>query len=124
MRHVRLESEGLWPVDRLEQLEIPFPAVHAAPADLPLRREPFAERLRDTAGFAEGVRDLPRVAGWIPGPFRRARGRIDADHAGPPNAEVAQCPADFAGLTNLRHELLPLRGVSHGGAAAGRRPHR
>ena len=49
VRHVGLEADRLRPVDHLEQLDIPLPAVHAAPADLAFGREPLAVVLGDVA---------------------------------------------------------------------------
>ena len=124
VRHVGLEAERLRPIHLFEQLEIPLPAVHAAPADLAFGGEPFAEPFRDRARLAEGLRDLLRVAVRILGPLRRTRGRIDPDDARRSNPDVTQLLADLARFPDLRDELLALALVPHRRAAAGGRPHR
>ena len=78
VRHVGLESDELRLADFLQQIDHVLPTVHAAPANLAFRREPFAVVLRDFAGFLEGLRDLLCVAFGIGGPVMDAGGGIDA----------------------------------------------
>ena len=124
VRHVCLEAECLRPIHFFEQLEVPLPAVHPAPADLAFGREPLVERLRDRARLAEGLSDLLRIAVRVDGPLGRTRGRIDPDDAGFPDPRVTELLANLAGFPDLRHELLALACVPHRGAAARWRPDR
>ncbi len=69
--HVGLEAERLRAADQLQQLHHAAPAVHAAPADLALGRQPLAVLLGDVAGLAEGLGDPLLVAFRILGPGAR-----------------------------------------------------
>ena len=124
VRHIGLEAERLRPIHLFEQFQIPFPAVHAAPADFSLCREPFAELLRHRARLAKGCGNLLGVAGRIFRPLRRARRGVDPDDAGLADARRTKRCADLTRLPDLRHELTAFVGVAHRRAAAGRRPHR
>ena len=115
--HVGLEADDAGAVGRLKRIDHRLPAVHAAPADLAFRCEPFAEILGDVAGLAPGLGDELGVACRILGPVGRARGRVDADDAIRPDAEVPKCLAQLAGLADIRHELRTVLRRAHGRAA-------
>ena len=72
VRHVRLEAQCLRPIDHLQQLDHVLPAMHAAPADLPFRRQPFAVIFGNVARLRESLRDALRIRLRILRPFRGA----------------------------------------------------
>jgi hypothetical protein len=98
--------------------------VHAAPADLPFGREPLAEVASDLGRLLERPGDLLLVSVGVGGPLADAAGRVDADDAVRPDAQLTQRPGDPAPLADLLQELLAPLTLVQGRAAASRRPDR
>ena len=111
------------PVDGFQQLDHVPRAVHAAPADFALGRQPLAEFLGDVAGLAKRVGDPLRAGLRVRRPLGRRAGRVDPHDAVRPDAELLQRAGDAAAFADLREELLAGRVVAHRRAAAGGRPH-
>ena len=112
-----------WPTSS-SSLHHVFPTVHAAPADLAFRRQPFAVVFGDLGGFLERLRDLLGVAFGVLCPNRSRRGGINAHDAVGPDAQVAQFLGDAAGLANLLDKFLAVLVAAHRRTAARRRPDR
>jgi hypothetical protein len=98
--------------------------MHAAPADLSFGDKEFAVILGDPGRFRKSLGDLPGPALRVLVPGIHASGGIDADAAGRADADLAHLPADLAGLSHLRQELLAVLLRAHGRAAARAAPDR
>src|SRR5205809_510011 len=107
MGHVGLETKRLRAADQLEELYHPPPTVHAAPADFPLGREPFAEVLGDSAGLAKRVGDAASVRLRIArAPIAHAAGRVNSHDAVGSNADFAKRLGDPATFADRIEKLL------------------
>ena len=101
-----------------------LPAVHAAPADFALGREPLAMLLGDVAGRGESFGDRLLALGCLRRPLVHAGSRIDPYDAGFANPDLTELLCDSAGLFDRGEKLLALFRRSHRRAASHRRPHR
>src|SRR5215207_5115340 len=124
VRHIGLEAEGLRTVDRLQQVDHGFPAMHPAPADLSFRRQPLAVALRHVAGLTKGLGDDTGVPGGVLRPFFDGSRRVDAHDAVGAHAQLAQTAGDAAGLVDHLHEAGAVFGAAQCRAAADRWPDR
>ena len=94
VRHVGLKAERLRTVHHLQQLDHVLPAMHAAPADFALGRQPLAVCFGDGAGFAEGFGDAAWSCQPDPSPHSAGLdGGIDADDAILPDADLLAASA-------------------------------
>ena len=101
-----------------------FQLCHAAPADFTCGRQTLPMIVCDRAGVSEGIGDPSGVARRIFRPLARTGRRIDTDDAVGPDAQLAQCLADSAGLFDLNEKLLTVGLAAHSGTAAGGWPYR
>ena len=94
--------------DPLQQVDHLPPGVHAAPADLPFRRQPFAV----VAGRSwPACLKVSAILAWFPSGSSAqsldAARRVDPDDAVRPDAQLAEPAGDLAALADLRQELRP-----------------
>src|SRR5262249_36622012 len=102
VRHVRLETQGLWPADHLKQFGHTLPAMHSAPADLAFGGQPLAKIFCDITRFAKRLGDPTGVRGWILSPIRRACGGINSHDPVASDAQLAELLTYRTGFSNLR----------------------
>ena len=108
MGHIGLEPERLRPVDHLEQLEHPLPAVHSAPADFPLGGEDLVVLGGDIAGLGERIGQDLLIPLGVFRPFFHRAGGVDADTAVRADTELAKLLRRLAADANLVEEMLAL----------------
>src|SRR5215212_2150858 len=124
VRHIGLEAEGLRAVDRFQQVDHRFPAMHPTPTDLSFRRQSLAVALGHVAGLAKGLGDDAGVLYGILRPFFDGSRRVYAHNTVGAHAQLAQAAGDVTGLVNHLDEAGAVLGAPHCRATADRWPDR
>src|SRR5437879_5545449 len=124
MGHVRLETECLWPIYALQQVQHFSPTVHAAPANLSFGSQSLAELFCDFTRFGKGLNNLPLIRLRVFGPVPHTGSRIDAHNAIRTRSGITQLFRDAASLADLLNKFLAFLVAAHGRAPASGRPHR